>query len=146
VRAGAALSLDEPMQFVHERPQERPVVRIFPGTAETTVYEDHGEGTAYLHGEYRWTYYTTYWETDSLLTITQRHAGKFAPPYEQVSVEVVGLPGEPLTVRLDRQGAPLWYFDRDTLEIVVTDAFGKIEIDYRSDPDDPTRRRREAST
>lgn len=144
VRAGAALPMAEPLQYINERAPTRPAVRIFPGSAETTVYEDHGEGTAYLHGEYRWTYFTCTWDADTLLTISHRHTGAYAPPYKQVSIEVVGLPGEPLDVRLDRQGAPLWYFDRDTLELVVTDDFGRIEIDYRVDPDDPTRKRRES--
>jgi alpha-glucosidase len=144
VRSGTALPLGEALQWVNERAFERPIIRVYPGSGDTSLYEDHGEGTAYLHGDYRWTYVSAAWESDAgLFTISHRHAGTYAPPYTRVHIEVVGLPGEPLDVRMDRQGAPLWYYDDGTLELVATDDFGRIEIDYRPDPDDPTRKRRE---
>jgi hypothetical protein len=116
-------------------------VRVYPGSAETTLYEDHGEGLAYTHGEYRWVYYTAQWETHAIFSLTRRKAGAFAPAYGRTRVEVVGLGEEPEDVRLDRHGAPLWYYDEGVLELTADDDFGRIEVWMEGSPTTPTRKR-----
>ncbi|MDX2140478.1 MAG: glycoside hydrolase family 31 protein [Chloroflexota bacterium] len=142
VRAGAVVPLGEPLEYVNQRVSESLLLRVYPGNAETTLYEDHGEGRAYMHGEYRWMYYTCLWEDDATFTISRRKAGVYAPTYKRVKVEVVGLTEEPEDIRMDRQHAPLWFYDSGQLEISADDDFGRIEVWMHSTPTTPTRKRR----
>jgi hypothetical protein len=49
----------------------------------------------------------------------------------------VGLHDEPQEIRVDRQGAPVWYFDEDLLEVQV-DSFSTVEITLKSISSDRT--------
>jgi alpha-glucosidase len=142
VRAGAVIPIGEPLEYVNQRMSDSVLLRVYPGNAETTLYEDHGEGTAYKHGEYRWMYYTCLWEDDATFIISRRKAGVYAPPYRRLKVEVVGLSEEPEDIRMDRQHAPLWFYDSGQLEISADDDFGRIEVWMHSTPTTPTRKRR----
>jgi alpha-glucosidase len=117
VRAGAALPVWPVMDYVGQKS---------PGSHETVLYEDTGEGMGYQHGEYRWVYITTSEDGDKLI-VNRRVAGSFQPTYRTISLEVVGLRDEPSEIRVDRQGAPVWFYDDDMLEIQV-DTFRSIEI------------------
>jgi alpha-glucosidase len=141
VRAGATLPIGETIQYTLQSAPDVLTVRVYPGSAETTLYEDHGEGLAYTHGEYRWVYYTAQWETHAIFSLTRRKAGAFAPAYGRTRVEVVGLGEEPEDVRLDRHGAPLWYYDEGVLELTADDDFGRIEVWMEGSPTTPTRKR-----
>jgi alpha-glucosidase len=142
VRAGAVLPLGDPMEHMLQRPPERLTLRVYPGDGETTLYEDHGEGTAYEHGEYRWMYYTAAWENSSLFSLTRRLAGKFMPPYATTRLEIIGLGEQPQELRLDRHGAPLWYYDEGMVEVAADDTFGRLEVWMAGSPTSPTRKRR----
>ncbi len=141
VRGGTSLPLHEVQHYVNERMPERQVVRIYPGSGETTLYEDHGEGLAYIHGEYRWVYYSCQWDQETRFSVSRRKAGTFIPAVLKSQIEIVGLPAEPSEVRLDRQGAPVWYYDDGILELVADDDFARIEVDFKAGSKTPTRRR-----
>lgn len=127
VRAGAALPLWPEMRFVGEKTVETLLLRCYPGTHETVLYEDRCEGMDYQKGEYRWVYITTGWQDDNTFTIERRVAGSFSPDYTAMKLEVVGLDDEPASVRLERQGAPLWFYDEGVLELTVP-TFQRIEV------------------
>lgn len=135
-RSGLVLPMWPVMQYMGENPVERLVLRVFPGNHETTLYEDEGEGPAYQNGVYRWVYITAHEEDDDII-LNRRTAGNYEPPYQTTSLEVVGLTEEPLKVRVDRQGAPLWFFDDGLLEITV-DSFRDVVITRKSSSSDPT--------
>jgi alpha-glucosidase len=130
IRAGKALPLWPTIQHVGE-PIEEGRLRVYAGTGETTIYEDAGEGMAYKHGDYRWSYFTCKFLPTGHFGIEWRRAGKYQPPYQQIRVEVVGIPGEPETVQLDGQAAPVWYYEGGVVEFVVS-PFGDARIGGRS--------------
>lgn len=136
VRAGVALPLWPEMQYANPQAVEALVYRVYPGTFETILYEDAGEGLAYQDGDYRWVYLTCAWE-DSKLVLNRRVAGRYEPPYKTLRLEVVGLDDEPMQVKVDRRSAPLWFYDDDLLEVTVGD-FQRVEIVRRPLPTDKT--------
>jgi alpha-glucosidase len=137
VRAGAVLNYS-----LVDEDGAGGLIRIYPGNSDSTSYDDPGEGFSYLHGDYRWVYYTCNWETNQCFVVNRRRTGGFFPSDKRLRIEVVGLSAAPEEVRLDRYGAPLWYFDQGILEIVADDETGRIEIWLNGSPTSPTRKRR----
>jgi alpha-glucosidase len=136
VRAGTVLPLWPDMQYVGEKTVETLLLRCYPGEHETVLYEDRGEGLGYQQGEYRWVYITTEWQDDTLV-IERRAAGSYTPDYTAVRLEVVGLDDEPASVRLERQGAPLWFYDAGVLDLTVP-TFQRIEVTRKPTTTDRT--------
>lgn len=136
VRAGAVLPMWPEMQYVNPQAVQALLYRVYPGEFETVLYEDDGDGFAYRDGEYRWVYITCGWE-ESRLVINRRAAGRYEPPYKSLRLEVVGFDEEPLQVRVDRQSAPLWFYDDDILEVTIDD-FQRVEIYRQPLPTDKT--------
>jgi alpha-glucosidase len=137
VRSGAALPLWEDMPRASSQPTELSL-RVYPGEAETVLYEDIGDGLDYTHGDYRWVYLTCRWEDDVHLVISRRVAGQYRPAYRNIRVEIIGFEVEPVEVKVDRRGAPIWFYDDGMVEITADDTFSQIEITRRSKPDDDT--------
>jgi alpha-glucosidase len=137
VKAGAVLPMWPDMQYVGEKPIETLLLRAYPGDLESVLYEDAGEGLEYADGDYRWVYTTCEWE-DNQFILKRRTAGRYQPEYKSIRVEIAGLREEPLDVRLDWRGAPLWFYDNGVLEVTTDDTFGKIEVINKVDPDDRT--------
>jgi len=54
---------------------------------------------------------------------------------------VVGFDEEPQQIRVDRQGAPLWFYDDGLLELTI-DSFNRVEITRKPLPTDKTIMRR----
>ncbi len=118
-RAGAVIPLWPVMQYVGERPVEELSLRVYVGDGESAFYEDAGEGLAYQQGDYRWSYFTVRLLGTGTLVIEWRRTGSYEPPYRQVRVEVIGLAEEPQAVLVDGQGAPVWYYENGTVELVA---------------------------
>jgi len=118
-------------------------LHVFPGNAENVHYEDSGDGRDFEIGDYRWIYMSCMWDGgDARFVITRRSAGRFEAQYKHIRVEVVGLSGEPAEVKLDRQRAPVWYYDRGVLEVNADESVSRIEITRRILPNDATLQRR----
>ncbi|HLV37809.1 MAG TPA: TIM-barrel domain-containing protein, partial [Spirillospora sp.] len=126
VRSGAVIPHWPDMQYVGQKEIDKLTLRLYPGSHETILYEDAGEGLGYQQGQYRWVYITASEDGDKLI-LNRRVAGSYEPTYKLIGLEVVGLNDEPSEIRVDRQGAPLWFYDDDVLE-VQTDSFRTIEI------------------
>ncbi len=137
VRAGTALPLWPVMQYVGEKPVDTLLLRCYPGAHETVLYEDQGEGMDYQQGNYRWVYITTGWK-DNTFVIERRVAGRYAPVYSAIKLEIVGLDDEPASVRLERQGAPLWFYDNGVLELTVPPTFQRVEVMHKPTTADKT--------
>lgn len=136
VRAGTVLPLWPEMQHTGEKEIDTLTLRVYAGSSETTLYEDNGIDLSYLAGNYRWVYLTCVWNINEL-QISRRTAGIYQPSYKTIRLEIIGLEEEPEIVRVDRQGAPLWYFDDDVLELTI-DTFNRIEIKGKPLPSDLT--------
>ncbi|PJF43936.1 MAG: hypothetical protein CUN55_06570 [Phototrophicales bacterium] len=134
VRAGHILPMWQPMQYVGQKRIEEMKLRVFAGPGESAIYEDAGEGMEYLEGEYRWSYLTCLSMPGGAFAINRRVAGKYTPPYNKFRIEIIGLPNEPESVRIDDIPAPVWFFDNGIVEI-LTSPFTKIElVGKRRDP------------
>ncbi|RPJ02839.1 MAG: DUF4968 domain-containing protein [Chloroflexi bacterium] len=131
VRAGRVLLMWPTIQYVGSQPPDEARLRVFAGSGETTLYEDAGEGTDYQRGDYRWSYFTCKFLPSGQFAIDWRRAGQYQPPYRQIRVEVVGISGEPESVLLDSQSAPIWYYEGGMVEFIVQ-PFGEARIVGRS--------------
>jgi alpha-glucosidase len=140
VRAGVVLPVWPEILHTSERTFHTQILRVYPGSFETILYEDEGEGLGYEQGDYRWVYVTCGWE-ESRLIIDRRVAGKYDPGYSKIKLVVVGFDEKPSEVRVDRQGAPLWFYDDELLELTV-DSFKQVEIRRKPLPTDRTILRR----
>ncbi len=128
VRAGTTLPL---LGSSHEETGETLVYRIYPGEHETVLYEDDTRDFEHERGDYRWLYITAGWD-DGKLIIRRRVAGQYSPQYTSIRVEIVGLEGQPHSIRIDHRPAPLWFVDDGILEF-TTDTFQIIEIAMTGD-------------
>ncbi len=126
VRAGTALPLYPEMQHTGESLPRTLQMRVYPGVAETVLYEDAGEGMGYEQGDYRWVYMNSAWE-ENIFTLKRRTAGRYQPPYEAIKLDIYGMEQEPLEVRVDRRPAPVWYYEDGLLELTI-DPFSLLEI------------------
>src|SRR5690606_34506305 len=98
VRAGASIPLVE-----HGETAARSLcLRVYPGDYESTLYEDGGHADDYAAGNFRWTYMTTRLRPHGL-SMTRRLAGRFAPAFESLTLEIVGLHQPPADVIVDRR-------------------------------------------
>ncbi len=130
VRAGAVLPSQTDADVL--------TLSAFPGDRETILYEDAGEGHDALDGAYRWVYLTCARIDAARLVIERRTAGRYQPTYSAINLAVMGLEHEPTEVRLDRQGAPLWFFDDGVLELKLDESFRRVEIAHMISPLDRT--------
>lgn len=144
VRAGAVLPHWPEMNYVGEKPIETLVYRVYPGEFETVLYEDDGHSLNYLEGDYRWIYIASGWE-ENRFVIKRRVAGRYTPAYKNIKLEVIGFDQEPSHILVDRQGAPLWFYDDGLLELNMT-SFETVEITRKSLPTDDTVSRRPRRT
>lgn len=140
VKAGAVLPLWPSMDYTLQRPIDELLYRVYPGDFENILYEDRGEGLEYEQGDYRWVYITCE-QQDGHLFINRRTAGRYVPDYRHIRVEVVGLKRQPVQIRIDRQSAPVWFYDEGLLEMKI-DSFQQIHIISESAPSDETLLRR----
>ncbi|MFZ4813095.1 MAG: TIM-barrel domain-containing protein [Phototrophicaceae bacterium] len=136
VRAGAVIPSWDVMQNLSRVNASALNLKVYPGNHETVLYDDAYEGLGYLQGESRWTYITTGW-AGNRLRIQRRITGQFEPVYKQFKIAVVGFDEEPLAVRVDRQGAPVWYYEDKMVDMTLKD-FQTIEIARRTAHDDET--------
>ncbi len=126
VRAGAALPTWKIQQNLADGPPNHLNLRVYPGEHETTLYEDAGEGHPHTTGAYRWLYYTASWYNNRF-RLKRRVTGQYEPPYPHMNIQVIGFDQEPTAVKVDHQGAPVWYYEDNIIELTLTD-FTLLEI------------------
>lgn len=138
VRGGAVLPIWDVVQnLFNGTPKQNTLrLRVYPGQADTVLYEDAGEGLSYQQGDSRWIYISTSW-VNNRLRVQRRIAGNREPHYSKIQIEVVGFDEEPLKVSVDRQGAPVWYYEGGLVELKVDD-FELLEITRQIGPQDET--------
>jgi alpha-glucosidase len=128
VRAGVVLPIWPDMRYIGETKIEALTLRVYPGDFETVLYEDAGESLDYEKGGYRWVYLSCAWEDENKLVINRRVAGGYKPQYSKMRLEIIGLDEEPAEVRVNRRGAPLWFYDDGVLEITADDGLMSAEV------------------
>lgn len=141
VRAGVVLVVrDRNPQPVG---QESNRLLIYTGDGETILYEDDGISLAYRAGSYRWVFISVRQDSDrQRVVISRRVAGSYTPSMPTFWVTVHGISEMPTRVTVDRQHAPVWYFDNGALDLQVPDDFREITITRETTSGDRTLLRR----
>ncbi|MBD2102435.1 glycoside hydrolase family 31 protein [Leptolyngbya sp. FACHB-261] len=91
VRAGAILPMAPVMQYTDERPLDELTLRIWPGTAEWTFYEDDGHSFDYQNGAYATTTYRVYTDGSQTTVEIGAREGQWTPAQREITVELVGV-------------------------------------------------------
>jgi alpha-glucosidase len=131
VRAGHVLPMWIAQQHVGQRQLEELLLRVYIGEAESSFYEDEGDGFAYQQGNYRWLYFACRVAPSGSVTLNWRRAGAYRAAYSRYRFEVYGILDEPESVYLDDSAAPLWYYEKSTVEFTATQPFERARIEMR---------------
>ncbi len=102
VRSGAILPMAPLMQWSDEEPINRLELWLYPDQKESTfsLYEDDGESTAYLDGDYCLTEYRLQRTVNGASLVVQRR-GNYSPPARQLLIRVRPATGPAATVSVD---------------------------------------------
>jgi alpha-glucosidase len=117
VRAGSVVPAWPLMQYSDERPVETMVLHIYPGDAESLLYEDDGHTWAFRTGDCRLTRFRTrtIWAEDtphpSEIRVERRSEGRFLPGYRRTRVILHGLPNSPKRITVDGEALAGMGFD-----------------------------------
>jgi alpha-glucosidase len=128
VAAGKVLPLYPVQQYAGAQYPAELKLRVYPGSAESTVYEDAGEGLGYQHGDYRWMYFTTRPLQTGGFKVDWRRAGKYDPGYANLKIEIIGLSESPSAIELNDRAAPVWYYENGMVEMALKKPFDTLRI------------------
>lgn len=127
VLAGATIPHWESQQYIGEKELDELHLVAYLGNRETIIYEDAGEGYGYQDGEFSWWYFTCEMLPQNQYVFKSHMAGNYQPNYKQIRLEYVGIPTEPEMVLVDDDLAPVWYYDRGTVEVLAS-PFNVVKI------------------
>lgn len=102
VKAGTVLPLREVMQYTKERDPELLELNVYYGQGQETsqLYEDAEEGYGYRKDDYRLTTFTQQSDAQKL-SITAERQGSYTPKYNEVKINIIGLPFKPSAISID---------------------------------------------
>ncbi|MEO1289897.1 MAG: TIM-barrel domain-containing protein, partial [Chloroflexota bacterium] len=125
VKSGTVLPLWDNLQHLSNPQIDTLKLRIYTDSGETVIYEDAGEGLAYLEGDYRWVTYRAEEQTDSL-TLTRTAEGDYIPTYKHIELQLIGSRSE--IARIDVDGITHFDFgtDNDIYTITVGADFEEV--------------------
>ncbi len=132
IRAGAVGPMQPVMQYVGETPVTELTLHVYykNGTAESVLYDDGGEGYAYLEGHKTVRRFTVTGSATDLV-LTQAIEGDYAPSYATYRVVLHGVAGA-IAVTADGQPAPVTDATLETgLTLpspVVPVSFGEVRV------------------
>ncbi|MBN2472771.1 MAG: DUF5110 domain-containing protein, partial [Anaerolineae bacterium] len=124
-RAGCVIPEWPTRQFVGDADPERLILRVFAGEGESRLYEDAGDGKAYLDGVYRWSDFRMT-HAAGKLALEWAKSGAYTPAYERVTVYAAGLEGELARVLVDGQPVQ-WQADGGWITVECA-PFDRLEL------------------
>ncbi len=89
-RGGSVIPLGPVMQHTGERPLDELNLKVYPGTAEWTLYEDDGHTFAHQQGGFATTTYRVHSDGKHTTLEVAARVGQYQPPMREVIVEVPG--------------------------------------------------------
>ncbi len=104
VRAGAVLPLGPIRQHSAATPAAPLQLHIYPGEAESSLYEDDGQTLAHRDGAFRLTHFRLSQQPGTLL-LTRDINGPYRPPYDQFHIILHA--ARPAAIHLDDSPQPL---------------------------------------
>ncbi len=124
-RAGCVIPEWPVSQFVGDGNSEWLILRVFAGEGESRLYEDAGDGQAYLEGKYRWSDFRMT-HAAGKLALEWAKSGAFTPPYDRVSVCVADLDAAPSRILAD--GQPVEWRTEAGWILVDCAPFDRLEV------------------
>ena len=120
VKANKVIPLGPEMNHTGEKPADPLTLLLYPapGTGDSNLYEDAGDGFAHLDGEYARRPISCEASSDHVTVHIGGREGSFTPQRNGVLLVIRGLEA-PEEVRLDDQDAE-WRHDAETKTLVVT--------------------------
>ncbi|MBC7186009.1 MAG: DUF5110 domain-containing protein, partial [Calditrichaeota bacterium] len=108
VRAGTVIPMQQPVNFVGEKPGDPLIISVYPGehASVDSLYEDAGDGFAYEHGEYALRLVSLGRDKQTLRVKLSPRRGTYRPPRDHVVLRVNGCPRAPRQVTLQGQALP----------------------------------------
>jgi len=91
VRAGAIIPMGPVIQYTDEQPLDQLTLRIWPGTGESTLYEDDGHSFEYRAGAWATTTYRVHQDGQQTIVEIGSRDGQWTPPSREVIVQLVGV-------------------------------------------------------
>lgn len=130
VREGAVLSTYPIRQYTSEKPIDELTLYVYykNGVETSRLYEDAGEGYAYLKEQYCLRTWNAQGTADSF-SIQQEIKGDWLPPYERVKIFLVGFPTYVRQCRVDNAELPIKEIrlrDRALYTITISPDFKRI--------------------
>ena len=114
VKAGSILTLGEIGANVENRNQKFLRLEVYPlqqpGTSSSILYEDAGDGLAYLDGDFCLSDFSMR-RYENSVTITWQRQGDFHPPYEHIAMTLNGLRRVPKIIKADGVEYPIVSMD-----------------------------------
>lgn len=125
-RAGSVIPNWPVMQYVGERVPDPLTLHVFPGSGESLLYEDEGEGWEHKDGANRLSRFALRSEAGRM-TLHWTRQGAWPPPYSRVEVVLHSLDAPPTSVRAD--GQPVETAWRDGAAVAAVGEFELLEVD-----------------
>jgi len=123
-RAGSVIPNWPVMQYVGERAPDPLTLHVFPGSGESLLYEDDGDGWAYKEGGFRLSKFALT-AANRGWTLGWSREGRYAPLYSQVEVVIHGLSTTPRAL-VDGQDVEVEW--QDGLAHIRTAAFDAMWV------------------
>jgi alpha-glucosidase len=130
VRPGTILPIEPLVQSTEEQPSGPLTLRVFPGpNCGGHLYQDDGTSFAYKRGEFlQMTFSCQTSENQTGITIhIGKHAGSYPAWWNEIAVQVNGLPVKPSSATVNGKPANFTYADTSAT-IVAKDSGDGIDI------------------
>ncbi|MCR4432900.1 MAG: DUF5110 domain-containing protein [Caldiserica bacterium] len=127
VKEGAVIPTWPPQQFLGERPIEEVILRVYPGSGESLLYEDDGISFDYERGFFRLTRIKEEYNS-SRLSLHFEEEGDFHKVPPQFRFLVFGLERAPSKAKAEGREVP--FFLKDGVLEIKTPRIKELEIEF----------------
>lgn len=129
VKEGAIIPIYPVQQYVGEIEIEQLTLDVYykNGKEVSDVYEDANDGYDYTKGRYSLRHFT-FIGKDNKVTIKQHKSGTFTTSYETLKINLIGLPFDIKTIKIDSEEIPFEDLKLTHRTFEVTKDFNQIQI------------------
>ncbi|ANW94923.1 glycosyl hydrolase [Wenyingzhuangia fucanilytica] len=129
VKEGAIIPKYPIQQYVGEKNIDQLTLDVYykSGKEESSVYEDANDGYDYTKGRFSLRHFTVNGKEDKL-TIKQHKSGTFITEYETFKINLIGLPFQIKTVRVDNEDINLDDVKVGHRVLEITKNFNQLEV------------------
>ncbi|GHO77998.1 alpha-glucosidase [Ktedonobacter sp. SOSP1-85] len=120
VRANTAIPFWPAMNYVGQAPADSLTLILYPasGSGNAALYEDTGDGYAYIEGEYARRTILCECDEKQIRVILGEQEGTFAPTRQRLHLELREVPTAPAEINLGDQPIA-WYYDHEQRRVSI---------------------------